>query len=385
MSSYSEDVYKIWLAECLGAGSDYLTALAEFGSARGFFEASEIEWRLLGVLRPNQIERLKKRDLQAPIRYSEICNANGWHIIDQDSEFFPFHLKNIIDSPALLYVNGDLNVLKEKLCISVVGAREASNYGKSVAFSLAASLVRGGATIVSGGALGIDSASHEGAINAGGKTVAVMGCGLGAAYLSENEALRNSVAKNGAVISEYPPLSKPSRGSFPRRNRIISGMSLMTVVVEASEKSGSLGTAKYAAAQGRDVGAVPGSVISSAYVGSSYLLSNGAKMITSAADVLSDYVYTYPELVDLSKVERTLVLSSGEKEKKKAPPVKKPAPANLTEKQAVVYSLFEGEELSFDYIVTKSGFPAPQISQLLLELELQGLVTACAGSRYKVG
>ncbi len=379
MNCYGEDVYRIWLAGALGSGSDYLTALAEYGTAQAFYEASEIEWRLLGVFTPAKLERLRKRDLTAASRYSEICKNNGWHIIDQESEYYPFHLKNIVDCPALLYVNGDLQCLKSKLCISVVGAREASNYGKAVAFNLAASLVRGGATVVSGGALGIDSASHEGAINAGGKTVAVMGCGLGSSYLQENEALRHAVAANGAVISEYPPLSKPTRGSFPQRNRIISGMSLMTVVVEASEKSGSLGTAKHAVAQGRDVGAVPGSVISSAYVGSGYLLSNGAKMITSAADVLSDYVYTYPELIDLNKVERTLAFTG-----KTDVPVKKQAPASLSEQQAQVYALFGSEELSFDYLVTKSGVAAPLLSQLLLELELQGLIKTCAGSRYKI-
>lgn len=379
MSGYGEDVYKIWLATALGAGPDYLTAVNEFGSAQGAFEADEIEWRLLGVFTPAQLERMRKRDIKSASRYDGICKNNGWHIIDQDSEYYPVHLKRIADCPALLYVNGDPECLKAKLCISIVGAREASNYGKKVAFNLAASLVRGGATVISGGALGIDSASHEGAINAGGKTVAVMGCGLGAAYLPENEAMRNEVSKHGAVISEYLPLSKPSRGSFPLRNRIISGMSLMTVVVEASERSGSLGTAKYAAAQGRDVGAVPGSVISSAYVGSSYLLSNGAKMVTSAADVLSDYVYTYPELIDLNKVERTLVFGSANSE-----PIKKQAPDSLTEQQAAVYALFGNDELSFDYLVTNSGFEAPLLSQLLLELELQGLIQTCAGSRYKI-
>ncbi len=379
MSSYSEDVYRIWLANALGAGPNYLAAVSEFGSAQGFFEAAEFEWRLLGVFTPGQIEKLRKRDIATASRYNEICKNNGWHIIDQDSEFYPTHLKRIADCPALLYVNGELECLKAKLCVSVVGARDASNYGKEVAFNLAASLVRGGATVISGGALGIDSASHEGAVNAGGKTVAVMGCGLGAAYLLENEALRNMVSKHGAVISEYLPLSKPTRASFPLRNRIISGMSLMTVVVEASEKSGSLGTARYAVAQGRDVGAVPGSVISSAYVGSSYLLSNGAKMVTSAADVLSDYVYTYPELIDLDKVERTLAFNCT-----KSVPVKKQAPDSLTEQQAAVYALFGSDELSFDYLVTNSGFEAPVLSQLLLELELQGLIQTCAGSRYKI-
>ncbi len=374
---YGEDVYRIWLAQCLGAGSDYLTAIGEFGSAKEFYDADKTEWRMLGIFKPSQLEKLSARDLSSAARYEQICRNNSWHIIPQDSEYYPHHLKNIKNAPALLYVNGDIECLKAKLCISIVGAREASNYGKEVAFRLAASLARAGAVVVSGGALGIDSASHEGAINAGGKTVAVMGCGLGAAYLPENEALRSSVSKNGAVISEYPPLSKPARASFPMRNRIISGMSLMTVVVEASERSGSLGTAKHAISQGRDVGAVPGDVISSAYVGSNLLLSEGAKHISSAADVLEDYVYIYPELIDLSRVERTL-------ERKAAEPVKKRAPDSLTERQASVYELFGSEPLSFDLLATKSGLDAPALSLTLTELELEGLITGCAGGRYKI-
>ncbi|MBR6618804.1 MAG: DNA-processing protein DprA [Clostridia bacterium] len=376
---YPDSVYQIWLAEALGAGSDYLTAVTEFESARGVFEASEIEWRMLGIFTPNQLARLSKRDLSVAARSVQICSNNGWHIIAQDSEYYPVHLKNIKDSPALLYVNGDPDCLTAPVCISVVGAREASNYGKEVAFRLAASLVKGGATVVSGGALGIDSASHEGAISAGGKTVAVMGCGLGAAYLPENEALRNSVSKHGAVISEYLPLSKPTRASFPMRNRIISGMSLMTVVIEAGEKSGSLGTAKHAAAQGRDVGAVPGDVISSAYIGSNVLISNGAKMITSAASVLEDYVCQYPELIAFDKLERTLW-----QKPQPAEPVKKRTPDHLSDMQKKVYELIGAESVSYDYLIINSSLEAPELSLTLTELELEGLIVQLPGSRYKI-
>lgn len=374
----AREVYQIWLAECLGPGSDYLTAIAEFGSAQAFYEASDTEWRILGVFRPNQLSKLTRRDLSAAQRAAQICKTNSWHIIPQDSEFYPFHLKNIKNAPALLYVNGDPACLKAKLCISVVGAREASNYGKEVAFRLAASLCDAGATVISGGALGIDSASHEGAINAGGKTVAVMGCGLGAAYLPENEAMRNLVSKNGAVISEYLPLSKPGRASFPMRNRIISGMSLATVIIEAGERSGSLGTAKHAMEQGRDVCAVPGDVISSAYIGSNVLIANGAKPVFSAAEILGDYVYTYPDLINLDKVEQKL------QRKERAKPVKKRAPDSLTERQRKVYGLFSDEPLSYDRLIEDSGLDAPSLSLTLTQLELEGLITVCPGNRYMI-
>ncbi len=376
--THSDEAYQIWLAQALGAGSDYLTAVSEFGSEHAFFEASETQWRMLGVFRPAQLERLSKREIERASRYAQICRNNSWHIVTQCSEYYPPHLKNISNSPALIYVNGDLECLKSKLNVSIVGAREASRYGKEVAYRLAASLVKAGATVVSGGALGIDSASHEGALAAGGKTVAVMGCGLGSSYLPENEALRNKISHSGAVISEYLPLTSPTRASFPMRNRIISGMSLATVIVEAGEKSGSLGTARHAISQGRDVCAVPGDAISSAYIGSNILIANGAKPVFSAADVLSDYVYTYPELIDLDKLERKLV-SAEENE-----PVKQQAPDGMSENQRRVYDLFGTDEISFDSLVIQSGLTASELSVELTGLEIEGLITACPGNRYKI-
>lgn len=377
-NTHSDEAYKIWLAQALGAGSDYLTAVNEFGSERAFFEASETQWRMLGIFKPSQLERLSKRDIERASRYAQICSNNSWHIVSQCSEYYPPHLKNISNSPALIYVSGDLQCLKSKLTVSIVGARDASRYGKEVAYRLAASLVRAGATVVSGGALGIDSASHEGALAAGGKTVAVMGCGLGSSYLPENESLRSRVSSNGAVISEYLPLTSPTRSSFPMRNRIISGMSLATVIVEAGEKSGSLGTARHAVAQGRDVCAVPGDAISSAYIGSNILIANGAKPVFSAADVLSDYVYTYPELIDLNKLERKL---AGAEENE---PVKQQAPDGMSESQRRVYDLFGTDEISFDSLVIQSGLSAAELSVSLTELEIEGLITVCPGNRYKI-
>ena len=375
---YTEDAYKIWLAHALGPGSDYLTAISEFDSAQAFFEASETEWRMIGVFTPAQLGRLSKRDIKRASKAAQICANNSWHIVTQTDEYYPPHLKNISNSPAILYVNGELECLKSMLNISIVGARDASRYGKEVAYRLAASLVKAGATIISGGALGIDSASHEGAISAGGKTVAVMGCGLGASYLPENESLRNKVSQNGAVITEYYPLSSPSRGSFPMRNRIISGMSLATVIVEAGEKSGSLGTAQHAIQQGRDVCAVPGDAISSAYIGSNILIANGAKPVFSAADVLSDYVYTYPELINFDNIERTLASSS------QSAPVKQRMPDGMSEKHCKVYELFSDGEIAYDVLILKSGLSAPELSVILTELELQGVITACPGNRYKI-
>lgn len=372
-------IYSVWLAGCLGAGQSYMAAVAQMGSEQAVFNASELEWSMLGIFKPAQLEKLSKRDLSAAKRIVQICENNSWHIISQCSEYYPVHLKNIGDPPSLIYAWGDAQSLKSELMISIVGAREASTYGRNVAFRLAASLARAGCTVVSGGALGIDTASHEGAVSTGGKTVSVMGCGLGSGYLPENEALRNMVSKHGAVISEYAPITSPTRASFPLRNRIISGMSLATVIVEAGEKSGSLGTARHAQSQGRDVCAVPGDLISSAFTGSNVLIANGAKPVFSAADVLSEYIYTYPHLIDLEKVERTLDPPTGTQIK-----VKPAAPEDLSETQSLVYGLFSTEPVGYDYLIENSGLTAPQLSQTLTELELKGIITGCAGRRYTI-
>ena len=162
------------------------------------------------------------------------------------------------------------------------------------------------------------------------------------------------------------------------RNRIISGMSLATVIVEAGEKSGSLGTAQHAIKQGRDVCAVPGDAISSAYIGSNILIANGAKPVFSAADVLADYVYIYPELINLQNIERTLAQTA------KSAPVKQRTPDGLSETHRKVYGLFGDSEISYDTLVLKSGLSAPELSVVLTELELEGVITVCPGNRYKI-
>lgn len=183
--------------------------------------------------------------------------------------------------------------------MAVVGTRSATPYGHKTAFRLSYRLAECGALIVSGGALGIDSEAHRGALQAGGRTIAVLGCSIDYPYLSANAELRKMISEHGALISEYPPGTPPSKVSFPIRNRLISGLALGTVVVEASIKSGSLITADHALNQGKDVFAVPGNIMSSAYAGSNRLLSDGAKPVFSAADILSEYTSQYPHKINM--------------------------------------------------------------------------------------
>lgn len=205
----------------------------------------------------------------------------------------------------MLFVWGDETILNSEVMLSVVGTRKASNYSMRVTRLLSSKLARAGAVIVSGGALGVDSAAHTGAME-GGRTIAVLGCGFGTDYLRDNAALRREISKNGAVITEYFPFTPASRTTFPMRNRIISGMSLGTIVVEAGERSGSLITARLALSEGRDVFAVPGEVITSAFTGTNRLIHDGAKPVFTALDVLEEYYYTYPDKIDLSGADKPL-------------------------------------------------------------------------------
>jgi DNA processing protein len=202
-----------------------------------------------------------------------------------------------------LYGIGDCSVLNDAVSIGMVGTRNASVYGIETAQKLSFLLALSGATIVSGGALGVDSEAHAGAMLAKGRTLAFLGCGLSVNYLMENAPLRRAITRYGAVVSEYSPLTPASRTTFPTRNRLISGVSLGIVVVEAGVKSGSLITANFALDQGKDVFAVPGDIVRSSFDGTNYLIKNGAKPVFTAEDILSEYEYRYGDLLDLSNAK----------------------------------------------------------------------------------
>ena len=249
--------YWIWLQNAYGTGAKIKPIIEYFGSARELYEAGSYEWRISGIIDQKHVDKLLLHSPSESGSIMRACEENGWEIITPQDEQYPFLLTQISDLPAVLYADGDIETLMTESNIAMVGTRNASVQGIKVAGAIAQRLSLAGMTIVSGGALGIDAASHEGALSVDKKTVAVLGCGLGTNYLKTNEDLRNRIKKNGVLITEFPPFSQASRISFPKRNRIISGMSLATVVVEAGERSGSLITAKNALSQGRRLYAVP--------------------------------------------------------------------------------------------------------------------------------
>lgn len=399
--------YWIWLQRTLGTAARIDDIINYYGSAKTLYEVGSREWRLSGLLNNKQIEKLIKFSPSESGKIMKICSDNHWDIITPDDDEYPPLLRQICDYPAVLYVDGNSEILGDETFIAMVGTRNASQYGLKAACVLAQQLSKTGLTVVSGGALGVDSASHTGAINAGKKTVAVLGCGFGTDYLKENEVLRKEIVQNGALITEYPPFTAATRYTFPKRNRIISGMSLGTVVIEAGERSGSLITARLAMEQNRDVFAIPGNVFSSSFTGANRLIHDGAKPVFTAADIAEEYVYLYHDKVsiegadvpfsrlitqkDLSELEASKpsdISSVGKRREKKSESHTnslKTEPRSLPEDASpnakAVYSAIDGESF-FDDLVIKTGLPAFKIMTAVTELELKGVIEKTPENRY---
>lgn len=388
----------VWYQQALGAGCRRTgEMLSYFGSAKAFYEAGEYEWKLSGIFTLSQLSKLKLTPIEKAYETLEVCRKNSYKAVTPEDKLYPRMLKPLDDLPAVLYYQGDLRFLIHKIAIAVVGTREADENSLSVAKSLSASLTRSGAVVISGGALGVDSAAHTGALEAGGKTVAVLGNGFGAKYLEANRLLREQIAANGALITEYPPFTPASARTFPIRNRIISGLSHGTVVIEAGVKSGSLITAGLALEQGRDVFAVPGDVMSDKFTGVHKLISDGAKPVFSAMDVLSGYAAKYPKAIDAKKIETQLKISGSVSNiNTKTKQEEKDVPFNgsifervkdldsLSQEAKSVYAVFSDKPIHIDDIKRKTGLDFSKLFKAVTELELAELISSGEGKMYSL-
>lgn len=283
-----EKIYNIWLSSISGVGYKTFYKLIEyFGDAKSVYNAnySEIRNAVGNEKLFNSIIENKKNDPYKYIEKLDNLNIKVYTILDND---YPVQLKNIYDPPPVLYIRGNSDI-NDEMNIAIVGSRNATSYGKEMAYRLAYELSQNGIRVVSGLARGIDSFSHIGALKGAGKTIAVLGCGVNIIYPKENEKLMKDIIENGAVVSEFPLDFEPLPGNFPARNRVISGLSLGVVVVEAQEKSGSLITAKFALEQGREVFAVPGNATSAYSRGTNELIKQGAKLVNDVNDILEEF------------------------------------------------------------------------------------------------
>ena len=358
-----------WIALHMVPGVGRITfkkLVAYYGHPRAVLQATAGQLTRVSGIGPKTAAAIAGFQV-APAVDQELClvERHRCQIFTQLEDGYPALLKTIEDPPPVLYVKGDLGEPTVP-GIAIVGSRRPSTYGKVVAEQLARELVAFGVTIVSGLARGIDSAAHAGTLAGGGRTIAVLGCGLGYMYPPENRPLAERISHQGAVISEFPMTTKPDRLNFPLRNRTISGLALGTVVVEAGERSGALITAQWALEQGREVFAVPGNVTAPTSRGTNRLIKLGATLVEGAEDILA----ALPSYVRSDK--RPAISQSGETYQ-----------ADTTPDERRVLALLDPVEVRhIDWIIEQAHLPTSLVSGLLLKLELDGRVTQLPGKLF---
>jgi DNA processing protein len=385
-----------------GVGNQTIRCLlAAFGSAQRALTATSEELAQIDGLTRNARQRLVNGRSRVSLnRELELIQSHQCHIVTFEDETYPPLLKQIDDPPLLLYIKRQLPS-QDTLSIAIVGSRSPTLYGRTTCHQLSQLLAARGVTIVSGFARGIDTSAHRGALEAGGRTIAVMGNGLSHIYPEENRDLADEILESGgALISEFPMTVPPMGTNFPLRNRVISGLTYGTLVVEASERSGSLITARLAAEQGREVFAVPGQIFSKLSQGTHRLINEGATLIHSVDDLFDGLPQNYVELAasippssqsrdqeppPLSTISHprqlTLENLSQSEDVLDAPP----APSvQLTPDEGVVLSAIDSPTSHIDQIVRASQLPINRVSSILLTLELKGVVEQLPGKQFAI-
>lgn len=362
--------YWLALSRAPGLGGGRLRALLKhFSEPRAVFEERPSALRALGL------SESLIRYLKAP-PWALVAADRAWlakthnHVLPLTHDSYPLQLREVVDAPATLYVRGDVDLLNAPQ-LAIVGSRRPTAIGKDIAYGFGRALAEHGLVITSGMAMGIDAAGHRGALAGCGKTIAVMGNGLDRIYPRRNQDLALEISQYGALVSEFPPATPPLAAHFPRRNRIISGLSLGVLVVEAGQRSGSLITAHLAAEQGREVFAVPGSILNPLARGCHRLIREGATLVQQVDDILDELrgvVGTCPH------GHGTMVQSSAERSTEQD--VEQDGPASE------FLEMIGYEPTSVDQLVARSGLTAEAVSSMLLQLELRGDVSLASGGLY---
>lgn len=382
--------YWLWLTELRGlANQTRLALLRHFGTPEDVFYADAGEILLTEGITREQAALLENHDLSAADKILADCQRLNIHILTFQDAGYPARLKNIYDPPSLLYMKGRLPAFDEELTVAVVGTRDCTPYGVACAEKLGYGLTCGGAVVVSGLAKGIDAAATRGALRAGGVTVGVVGNGLDVHYPYESRYLYEDVAAAGVLLSEYPPGAEPAKSHFPARNRILSGLSAATLVVEAPERSGALITAETAMEQGREVFAVPGPIDAPASMGCNRLIRDGAGLVTDAWDILEGYTGRFPDKLRQDRArEVPQVLGYQARQRTEAKPVPPSVSLSkndlsLTDDQiALLQALGTEEPELVDDLIARTGIPTRRVLSALTVLEIENLVQQHSGKRY---
>lgn len=361
MSALPTQAYWIAFNKVAGIGPARLAALLEVcGSIEAAWKAS-IQQLKAAHLDKRTLENLllARRQFDLADEWQRVVQA-GVQVLTWDDKDYPSNLREIDAPPPVLYVRGQL-LAADALAVALVGTRRASAYGREVAHMAATEFAHNNVTVVSGLALGIDTVAHRAALDAGGRTIAVLGSGVDQVYPAQNRELGNAIIANGALVSEYPLGTRPEANNFPPRNRIISGLSRGVVIVEASQRSGALITTNFAADQGREVFAVPGSILNPGSAGCNDLIRQGATPFLSVNDVLDQL--NFATFTTQTQVRQT-------------------TPSDPLEAQII--ALLARESQHIDELVRRMALPVGQVGSLLTLLELKGLVRHVGGMTYVI-
>lgn len=381
--------YWLWLTELPGLKNQTrLALLHHFPTPEDVYYADPEEVLLTEGITREQAKLLEDKDCSGADRILADCQQLDLDLLTIQDAGYPNRLRNIYDPPCLLYVRGRLPAFDDEASIAVVGTRDCTPYGISSAEKLGYGLAAGGAVVVSGLARGVDSAALRGALRAGGTVTAVLGNGLDVIYPPENQYLYEDVAAAGALVSEYPPGTSPEAKHFPVRNRIMSGLCVATLVVEAPARSGALITAGTALEQGRDVFAVPGPIDAPTSVGCNRLIRDGAGLVTDAWDILGEYEPRFPDKLRREGARETPAVLGYQARQKTEP---KPVPPSvslshndysLTDDQIRLLRALTEEPMLVDDLIELTDIPTRRVLSALTVLEIEHLVTQHSGKRY---
>ena len=363
--------YRIWLSHALSYGSTKVRrVLKHFGTIENFYEQGYKAWSSMGIFTERELQAMKEFSVEHAQFQMEYCEKLGQKIYTPESKEYPECLRNISNPPGVLYVKGTMPDFDNCLAISIIGSRKANESAKKTAYYLGYDLAKKDVIVVSGGAIGGDIEAHKGALKAVGITVCVLPCGINYPYLTQNAKIREEIAENGALISEYPPDTGVDRGNFEIRNRIMSGLARGVAVTHAGLKSGTMITVRHALNQGRDVFAVPGDINNPEAAGTNKLIQDGAKMILCADDILLEY----------SGIK---FKSPKEKQEVLVKEVQNPQPdIQLSGDQALLYEFLTETPAHISQIERALSMPTKRILAAATELELIGLIVSYSGRRF---
>ncbi len=385
--------YWVWLSELPGLGNQArLALLRHFASPEEIYYADAEELELAEGLTKEQVQRvLQNKDLSGANRILGECQRLSQRILTIQDAGYPRRLQNIFDPPCLLYVKGRLPEVDEEVLVAVVGTRSCTPYGIRCAEKLGFGLAAGGGIVVTGLAKGVDAAAARGALRAGGTVIGVTGNGLDVYYPYESRSLYDDVAASGALLSEYPPGTEPEGRHFPVRNRIMSGLSLAALVVEAPVRSGAMITARLALDQGRDLFAVPGPIDAPASVGCIRLMQEGAGPVIDAWDLLREYEHRFPDKLRPAGPMPEMRVQTARRDMDAKPPEVTETPPELpvhsaeglTDDQISLLAVLEPvNPIQVDDLIQASGIPARRVLSALTILEIDGLVQQHSGKFY---